>query len=187
MPVAAPSPRGAGGVGVIATANVVSTCMKVCVDASVQCYIVDRRDVQRVEKLLDVIKVREATILDLQSSLTNVGGNVGDKASAAAGKADAASMADVGCQTKRSLKLGVATQCGIIKKDNDSFHQDALLHAERHIAKLEAHLDAMERDTEEFESNVRFERDLARMRFDELLRLRSALAGKARDELGCGQ
>jgi hypothetical protein len=87
---------------------------------------------------------------------------------------------DVGCQTKRTLKLGVATQCDIIKKDNDSFHQDALLHAERHIAKLEAHLGAMEMDAEEFESRVRNERDLAGRRFDELLRLRGALAGQAR-------
>jgi hypothetical protein len=153
---------------------------RVCTDTRVinlhANYLEERRlaEAER-SNLLVVIKFCEATILELQSDLD--GCNVGDKAA----------MADVGCQTKRTLKLGVATQCDISNKNNDSFPQDALLHAERHIAKLETHLGAMERDAEDFESRVRKERDLAGRRFDELLRLRSALAGKARDELACSQ
>jgi hypothetical protein len=49
---------------------------------------------------------------------------------------------DQGCQTKRILKLGIATQCNLAE-DGAQLNLQALLHAEAHIATLEKQMGLM--------------------------------------------
>ena len=62
-------------------------------------------------------------------------------------------------------------------------YHDAQLHAERHIAKLEQHVDAIEVDDKNNELKLKGERDLVARRYDELLCLRGMLITRSREEL----
>jgi hypothetical protein len=52
-------------------------------------------------------------------------------------------VTDIGCQTKRTLKLGVATQCNLAV-DEAQLNLKALRHAESHITTLDKHIVTLE-------------------------------------------
>ena len=69
----------------------------------------------------------------------------------------------------------MASQCNIIKFDEVKFAKEALLHAVRHIAKYEKHVDALERDVVKLRQEASVQRELAESRLIELLSFRRKL------------
>ena len=80
----------------------------------------------------------------------------------------------------------MASQCNILSDggaaDANKYH-DALLHAEKHIDKLERHLGLMEKGASDYEGKLQIEREAAASRYADVLRLRSELAKCTLDEL----
>jgi hypothetical protein len=144
-----------------------ASCSAEQTNMAVQCNLVDQRDVARIKSLLDSVKEREDIIASLSALTTEV--------------KVVADTADACCQTKRPLKLSVATQCcntGAL--DADINVKTALKDAEDHIVVVQEryeHLRTLsESDYDDLTRQLSKERQHAARRTEEILSLKRKLA-----------
>ena len=93
-------------------------------------------------------------------------------------------MVNAGCQTKRTLELGIVVQCDIVRKNEEEFLRAALKHAEQHISTNEKYQVGMVSNIDELKRQVLAERKVSEGRLDELLQLKKERLNVAKKVLG---